>query len=139
MIYSLIKALHLLALTVWIGTMLLSPWLIKWADHIPVTSRPQMLPGLRYQFQRLSIPAMLGTLTMGVALASLGGWFSSPWMEIKLLLVVCLTALHGFFSGQIRRLCTDSTYRPPPWITRLFWVELIVVLGIIALVVFKPA
>jgi putative membrane protein len=137
-IYLFLKALHLLALVIWVGTMLVSPWLIWWADHVPPALRSKLLPNLRRHFQRLSIPSMVGTLVMGIMLASLGGWFSSSWLGLKLLLVVILAGLHGLFSGQLRRLSTDQNYRSPQWITQIFWVELVLLLGVIVLVVFKP-
>ena len=138
MIYLSIKALHLLALITWVGTMLVSPWLIIWADRAPPTLRSQMLGSLRRGYQALSIPAMLATWIMGTALAWLGGWFTMHWLIAKLILVLCFSALHGVLSGQLRRLCTEQDYSPPLWISRLLWVEWVILAGIIALVVFKP-
>jgi len=31
------------------------------------------------------------------------GWFSSPWLIIKLVIVVALSGLHGAQSGRLRR------------------------------------
>ncbi|MEM9438836.1 MAG: CopD family protein [Pseudomonadota bacterium] len=138
MIYSSIKALHLLSLVTWAGTMLVSPWLVMWADRMPPSLRSRMLRSLRRQYQILSTPSMLGTWTMGITLGSLGGWFSMPWLSAKLFLVLLFSGLHGVLSGQLRRLCTEQGYRSPKWITRLCWLELAVLTGIIALVVFKP-
>ncbi|MEM7399440.1 MAG: CopD family protein [Pseudomonadota bacterium] len=138
MIYASIKTLHLLSLVTWVGTMLVSPWLVTWADRMPPSLRSRMLESLRRRYQILSTPAMLGTWTMGIALGSLGGWFAMPWLGAKLLLVLLFSALHGVLSGQLRRLCNEQDYRSPMWITRLCWLELAVLTGIIVLVVFKP-
>ena len=138
MIYLSIKTLHLLALSTWVGMMLVSPWLVMWADRVPPALRSRMLTSLRRRYQMLSTPAMLGTWAMGIALGSLGGWFSMPWLSAKIVLVLVFSGLHGVLSGQLRRLCTEKSYRSPAWIARLAWLELAVLTGIVGLVVFKP-
>lgn len=138
MIYLSIKTLHLLALVTWVGTMLVSPWLIMWADRVPPALRSRMLKSLRRWYRVLSTPAMLGTWAMGITLGTLGSWFSMPWLNAKLVLVLLFSGLHGVLTGQLRRLSTEENYRSPVYITWLSWLELAILTGIIGLVVFKP-
>ena len=102
MIYLLLKASHIVALTIWIGGMLAQVLLLR-------TMPPG--PGLRHVLdaavrwdRRLVAPAMLLAWACGLALASIGHWFPSPWLSVKLALVVALSALHGAVSGSVRRM-----------------------------------
>ncbi|CAO4141158.1 Protoporphyrinogen IX oxidase [Methylorubrum thiocyanatum] len=77
---------------------------------------------LRRWNRAVTTPAMLGVWAFGIGLASAGGWFTSGWLQAKLVLVVLLSAIHGLQSGQIRRLAAGwasspcgpqpSSYRP---------------------------
>jgi putative membrane protein len=39
----------------------------------------------------------------GIWIAVQSGAFSAPWLQLKLVLVVVLSALHGMLSGRLRR------------------------------------
>ena len=138
MLYLYIKSAHIVALLIWVGTMLVSPWLIAWADHVPPALRGRALKSLRYQYRLLSTTAMIATLAFGITLASVGNWYTMNWLSLKLVLVIVFSGLHGFFSGQLRRLCSDKDYRSPAWISQFCWVELMIITGIVVLVVCKP-
>ncbi len=54
--------------------------------------------------RRVTTPAMLLVWALGLTLAVMQGWFSSHWLQAKLVFVVVLSALHGVQSGTLRRL-----------------------------------
>jgi uncharacterized membrane protein len=54
--------------------------------------------------RRVTVPAMLVVWLTGATIAAEGGWFGSPWLWAKLVLVLALTGLHGLQSGKLRRL-----------------------------------
>jgi len=54
--------------------------------------------------QRVTLPAMLATWLTGAAVAASGGWFVYHWLQLKLIIVVALSGLHGVQSGRLRRL-----------------------------------
>ena len=60
--------------------------------------------GFRAWDQRLTTPAMLLVWGLGLTLALSQGWFSSHWLQVKLVFVLALSALHGVQSGALRRL-----------------------------------
>ena len=41
-------------------------------------------------------------MVIGLTLLYLGSWFSDGWMHAKLILVVLMSALHGFFAQQVK-------------------------------------
>jgi len=70
----------------------------------------------------------------GLALAMIGHWFPAPWILLKTVLVVALLGIHGFQSGQLRRLTAGQHRAPRP----LQHVLLAIVAIIAFLVVLKP-
>ena len=58
--------------------------------------------------RRLSLPAIALALASGLALASTARWVAAPWLIAKLALVFVLLGIHGFQSGQLRRLAAGQ-------------------------------
>jgi uncharacterized membrane protein len=84
--------------------------------------------------RRVTLPAMLLTWALGIAMAMQGGWFSSPWLMIKLIIVSALSALHGVLSGTLRRLERDAAqpaaillYAAPTTILGIVMIAILVV------------
>jgi uncharacterized membrane protein len=75
---------------------------------------------------------------LGIALASLGGWFGAGWLYAKLVLVFALSGLHGVLSACLRRQLEGTNVRERAWI-RIGPALCIAAFGAIALlVVLKP-
>jgi protoporphyrinogen IX oxidase len=58
--------------------------------------------------RRLTLPALFVLLATGAMIATVGRWFSAPWMMAKLVFVVLLLALHGYQSGLLRRMASGQ-------------------------------
>ena len=56
-------------------------------------------------------PAMIVTWLAGLYLAWAGHWFSAGWLHGKLLLVVVLSGVHGFFSRCVKDFAADRNQR----------------------------
>jgi uncharacterized membrane protein len=83
-------------------------------------------------------PALWLVWGLGIALAWTGGWFSAPWLMIKLFFVLVVSALHGMMSAMLRRATTGSA-RAVPGFTRHFPAVIVVsAIAIAVLVVVKP-
>jgi uncharacterized membrane protein len=106
-VYLWLKAFHIAAATTWISGLV--------AAGLAVASRPacagirtaqdrSSLAAVRRWNRRVTFPAMLLAWALGIAMAMQAGWFSSPWLMIKLIIVGALAALHGVLSGTLRRL-----------------------------------
>lgn len=102
MIYLLVKAGHIVALMTWIGGMLAQVLLLR--TMAPGPHQRHVLDAAVRCDRRLVAPAMMLAWACGLALASIGHWFSSPWLIVKLVLVVALSAVHGVVSGSVRRM-----------------------------------
>lgn len=86
----------------------------------------------------MASPAMLLVWTLGLALASQGGWFAEPWLMLKLSFVLMLSGLHGVLSGTLRRLARAGGSPVPPVLRHGPAVIVASVLLIVIVVVIKP-
>lgn len=141
MIYLLLKALHIIAVTTWIGGLLMQAFLLRTVARQPLPLLPdeRSVIGAAVRWdRRLAVPAMLLAWTCGLALASQGHWWMAPWLMLKLALVLALSALHGVQAGSLRRMVGDPVRRPPPWLRHSPVLVLCGVTAIVLLVVLKP-
>ena len=83
-------------------------------------------------------PAMIVTWLAGLYLAWSGHWFSAPWLHAKLLLVVLLSAVHGFFSRCVKDFAADHNTRSQKFYRIINEVPTVLMIGIVILVVVKP-
>lgn len=141
MIYLLIKSLHVCAVIFWIGGMLLQCIQVVAGSALPGPPMPAKIFSLKvlHRWERsITTPAMLLTWLAGLYLAIQGGWFGSDWLSIKLIVVIMLSALHGFLTGLLRRR-TNSPSKLTSQV--LHWVvpSLFVMTGtVVFLVIIKP-
>lgn len=96
MLYSLTKAAHLVSLFVWIGGMTA----VAVALRYPVQVDMQRL---KTYDRTVTTPAMILALAFGILLGLQGGWFTSAWIWLKIVLVLGLSGLHGALTGKLRR------------------------------------
>lgn len=130
--YTWLKVFHVTALVTWMAGMIVVPAVAT------RTREPASIDALRRHLSRVTGPAMMATLVLGLWMAQDAGWFRSGWLQAKLVLVLALTALHGVLSGQMRRLAAEPDRRAPTWFGALPALIVALVLGIAALAVAKP-
>lgn len=98
--YLWVKAVHVACVLLFIGGLLLQCFAVaagQRGDSGTATLISRWDRGV-------TMPAMLTVWLTGAAIAVEGGWFGSPWLWGKLVLVLTLTGLHGVQSGRLRRL-----------------------------------
>jgi putative membrane protein len=60
----------------------------------------------------VTTPALLLAWGCGAWLALQAGWFASGWLQVKLVLVIALSALHGLLSAALRRASAPAPAAP---------------------------
>ena len=138
--YLWLKALHIAAVLVWIGGLLVAAVAISALSLSKEAERPGRTAvfAIRRWDRHVTSPAMLLVWGAGLSLAMLGEWFRSPWLIIKLVFVLLLTALHGLLSGTLRKLGRSDE---PPASFGLRHAPLLIIISvaaIVVLVVVKP-
>ena len=107
MIYALLKSLHIVAVIVWIGTMLAATM------NTGRTVDPHIL-----KRWRIAMTVSMGlTWAAGLYLALSASWFASGWLITKLVFVVILSAYHGILTGQLRRAAGAGAVFENRWAT----------------------
>lgn len=135
LLYSSVRILHILAITIWVlGLLLLSS-----ANGFASANRqPGSLAGLVRWNHRLVLPAMVLTWVFGLAMAMMVGWLGQPWLDIKMGLVAVLTALQLWQTRVLGRLARDVDYRPPGWMGLSGALAFLLAVMVIMLAVVKP-
>jgi putative membrane protein len=83
-------------------------------------------------------PAMILTWLAGLYLAWAGHWFSAGWLNAKLVLVLVLSGVHGFFSRWVKDFAAGRNKRSQRFYRFINEVPTLLMVLIVILVVVKP-
>jgi protoporphyrinogen IX oxidase len=135
-----IKALHVIAVIAWMAGMLYLPRLFVYHCEAPVGSpQSEMLKVMERRLLRIIMdPAMVATWVFGLTLALLTGAFHEHWFQVKFLLVLAMSALHGMFAATVKRFARDANARPQRFYRIVNEVPMLLVVAIVILVIVKP-
>jgi len=139
--YLWLKAIHVAAAVTWIGGMLameLVVMMVPAGPHRRAVGELPMLDVVRRWDRWVTSPAMLVVWGLGITMAVEAGWLSSPWLRIKLTIVVLLSVLHGMLSGTLRRMAGDPGRASPALLRHAAPLTVAAVVLIAVLAVAKP-
>src|SRR4051794_12898730 len=138
--YEWIKALHVIAVIAWMAGMLYLPRLFVYhCDAQPGSKQSETFKVMERRLVKAVInPAMIVTWLAGLYLAWAGHWFSAYWLQGKLLLVVVMSALHGFLVRWTRDYADDRNQHSHKFYRIINEVPTALMIGIVILVVVKP-
>jgi putative membrane protein len=138
--YAWVLWFHVISFISWFAVLFYLPRLYVY--HVENIDNKGFIEVVKIQemklYKYIGVPSMWTTLLSGTALIYMGHWIYSPWLHIKLvLLVILLGYFHSLGTLRIKLLedrCTKSgkffrMYNEVPTILMLF---------IVAMVVFKP-
>ena len=139
-VYEGIKALHIIAVIAWMAGMLYLPRLFVYhCDAEPGSKQSETFKTMERRLLRAIInPAMIVTWLAGLYLAWSGHWFSTGWLHGKLLLVLLLSGVHGFFARCVKDFAADRNHRSQRFYRIINEVPTLLMIGIVILVVVKP-
>jgi putative membrane protein len=139
-VYVWIKALHIIAVIAWMAGMLYLPRLFVYHCDAEVGSKQSETFKVmeRRLLKAIINPAMIVTWLAGLYLAWAGQWFTSPWLHTKLLLVLLLSGVHGFFSRCVKDFAADRNQRSQRFYRFINEVPTLLMIFIVILVVVKP-
>ena len=138
--YVWIKALHVIAVISWMAGMLYLPRLFVYHCEAEIGSKQSETFKLmeRRLFKAIINPAMMVTWLAGLYLAWAGHWFSAPWLDGKLVLVLALSGVHGFFSRWVKDFAADRNSHSQKFYRIINEVPALLMIGIVILAVAKP-
>ena len=140
MLYLWIKAFHIISVIAWMAGMLYLPRLFVYhCDAAPGSVQSETFKVMEQRLLKLIIdPAMGLTWLLGLVLVWLGGWYMSGWFYAKLLLVIAMSALHGFFVRWVKDFAADRNTHSQKFYRLANEIPTALLVVIVILVVLKP-
>jgi putative membrane protein len=136
MSYQAVLALHLLAITLFLGGHVATVIFLAGSGGEGASEGTE-LRRLALGNRLIIAPAFAAVWIAGLHLADAGGWFPMRWLQIKMTCVVLLTASHVILSVDLERAATGAQrLRLRRWLLPF---SAILVLAIVGLVTVKPS
>ena len=140
--YLLFKSLHLIAVVSWMAGLLYLPRIFVYhvenKQNKAVTNVFEVME--KKLFYYIMRPAMIFTWVFGLVLIYLNGVeiFSQLWIQIKIVLVILLSAYNYYLGKCIVSLKNNSNTRSSKFFRIINEVPTIMLIFIVFLVIFKP-
>jgi protoporphyrinogen IX oxidase len=138
--YVWLKAFHVIAIIAWMAGMLYLPRLFVY--HCEAEPHSRQSETFKVMERRLlnviTTPAMAASWVLGLWLAWTGGAYAAGWLHAKVVLVLALSALHGFFVRCVRDFALDQNRHSQRFYRIINEVSTALLIGIVILAVVKP-
>jgi putative membrane protein len=141
--YLLLKAFHIIAVISWMAGMLYLPRLFVYhAGSTPGSEQSETFKVMERRLLKLIInPAMIATWLLGLSLIWMMGkdaFLHAGWLHAKLVLVLAMSGLHGYFARVVKQFAADRNRRPPKFYRIVNEIPTILLIVIVLLAVIKP-
>lgn len=140
-LYDWIKAFHVIALIAWMCAMLYLPRLFVYHAGLPAGAEAQSETFKvmeRRLLKAIMTPAMIATWVLGLTLAWMSGYYASPWLQAKFVLVIAMSGVHGFLARAVKDFAADRNTRRPTFYRVINEVPTLLMIVIVILAVVKP-
>jgi putative membrane protein len=136
------RALHLIAVIAFMAGMLMLPRLYAYqtAAEPGGELEKKMIEGARRLRTIILNPALVLMWAFGIAIMASSNWIQLEmgWMHAKLALVVVLTALHGYYIAEGRRLARGERRRSEKFWRMMNEVPMLIAIAVVILAVVEP-
>jgi protoporphyrinogen IX oxidase len=138
--YLWIKAFHVIAVISWMAGMLYLPRLFVYHSLAkPGSEQSETFKVMERRLLRyIMTPAMIATWLLGIALVLETGAFSAHWFQVKIVLVLALTVMHGLCSHWLRDFAFDRNPRSAKFFRIANEIPTVLMIAIVLLAVVKP-
>tara|TARA_Y100000287_G_scaffold154196_1_gene130533 strand:+ start:61 stop:495 length:435 start_codon:yes stop_codon:yes gene_type:complete len=140
--YLLFKSLHLIAVISWMAGLLYLPRIFVY--HVENKEKKEATDIFEVMERRLFIyimrPAMILTWAFGIILVHLNGIeiFSQLWMQIKIVLVILLSAYNGYLGRCLSNLKSSTNTKSAKFFRIINEIPTVMLIIIVFLAIFKP-
>ena len=140
MTYQWIKAGHLIFVIFWMaGLFMLPRYYVYHQESAPGSAEEARWIDRERKLRTIILtPAMILVWIFGITLATVGHWWAAGWLGAKLLIVVALTAYHGWMVGYGRKLARGQRPVSGKSLRLMNEVPGIAAAAIVVLVIVKP-
>jgi|TARA_B100001540_G_scaffold297693_1_gene300562 putative membrane protein len=140
--YLLFKSLHLIAVVSWMAGLLYLPRIFVY--HVENKEKKEATDIFEVMERRLFIyimrPAMILTWAFGIILIHLNGIeiFSQLWMQIKIALVILLSAYNGYLGRCLYALKNSKNTKSAKFFRIINEIPTVILIIVVFLAIFKP-
>jgi protoporphyrinogen IX oxidase len=135
-----IKALHVISVIAWMSGMFYLPRLFVYhTETQPGSAESERFKVMERRLLRAIVnPSMIATWVFGLTLAWLTAAYKEHWLQMKFLLVIAMSGLHGYFAGRVKAFAQDRNDKPARFYRILNEVPPILMVFIVILVIVQP-
>ncbi|GGB40170.1 membrane protein [Roseibium aquae] len=139
-LYLWIKAIHVISIIAWMAAILYLPRLFVYHVAAPVGSDQSETFKVmeRRLLKAIMTPAMISSWIFGLWAAFEIGAFSQGWFHAKLLLVVLMSAAHGYLAVCVKKFARDENTKSGKFYRILNEVPTLFMVLIVILVIVQP-
>lgn len=139
-LYLWIKAVHVIAVISWMAAMVYLPRLFVYhADSEVGSEQSETFKVMEARLYRIIMtPALVIAWILGLWLAWEGFGFNAVWLWLKILAVLALSAVHGYFGRSLRRFAADHRDKPARHWRMVNEIPTLLMIFIVIMVVVKP-
>ena len=140
--YLLFKSLHLIAVISWMAGLLYLPRIFVY--HVENKEKKEATDIFEVMERRLFIyimrPAMILTWAFGIILVHFNGIeiFSQLWMQIKIVLVILLSAYNGYLGRCLSNLKNSTNTKSAKFFRIINEIPTVILIIVVFLAIFKP-
>ena len=140
--YLLLKSLHLIAVVSWMAGLLYLPRIFVY--HVENIEKKEATDIFEVMEKRLFFyimrPAMIATWVFGLILIYLNGLeiFSQLWMQIKIVLVIILSAYNDYLGSCLSALKNYTNKRSAKFFKIINEIPTLILIFVVFLAIFKP-
>jgi putative membrane protein len=138
--YEWVKAFHIMAVIAWMAGMLYLPRLFVYHAEAEVGSKQSETFKVmeRRLLRGIINPSMIVVWLLGLWMAWEAPWYDELWLQLKVVSVLIMSALHGFLSRCMKDFAADRNTRSAKFYRIINEVPAVLIVLIVLLVVLKP-
>jgi putative membrane protein len=138
--YPWIKAFHVIAVIAWMAAMLYLPRLFVYhCETIAGSAESERFKKMERRLLRIICnPAMIAVWILGLYLAISSGAWREYWLQIKFVLVLGMSAVHGLYARWVRQFAADANTHSAKFYRAWNEVPTLLLIAIVILAVVKP-
>jgi len=135
-----LKALHVIAVIAWMAGMLYLPRLFVYHCEVtPGSAESERFKVMERKLMRAIInPSMIAVWVLGLTLAIVTHAYTQGWLQLKFVLVLALSGIHGLLAGSMKAFARDENRRTQRFYRIINEVPAALMVVIVILVVVKP-
>lgn len=139
-LYLWLKAVHIIAVIAWMAGMLYLPRLFVYHCEVERGSpESERFKSMERRLMRAIInPSMIAVWVLGLTLAVVTHAYTQGWLQLKFVLVLVLSGIHGFFATCLKAFARDENRRTQRFYRILNEVPAALMVLIVLLAVIKP-